>query len=488
MAILFAPMLEGKLPAQAEKLNIPYTPNPMVGTYAALALRIKSLSTETVVIQDKILKSSTNIKDDYFLYTNVNGRLEIGQFYKIQVAYMENASDPYDSLYWSSVSIFKWTKKLTIHSELTNDLILTLQWIPEFMDASEPIYCYEIKIIESNKNKILFSHTEFYPSEDFSLDLPLFPSNKEHKINVDCITINDYKQNIVNQRTKFQKSSQLDLNKINFSVNFNQETLSCVLQGKNLNEYEYQIIRESDNSFLPLCKINSSSNFIFNDYSVYPNNYTYEIRGNFYPSYDENHLCTIFYDYYTVSILVDFEDIYLSDEDHILCIKFNPKVSSFKETVLENKIDTLGGQFPFFFRNGHTKYKEFSINGLISYHMDNKELFFNIGQNINHEQRTKTKSAGINKSFIPNTQLTANNVIAEREFKLAVLEWLNNGKPKLFRSATEGAYLVRLMNISLSPEDQLGRMLHSFSATAYEIAEYNETNLRKYNFIPGGDV
>ena len=78
MAILFAPMLEGKLPAQAEKLNIPYTPNPMVGTYAALALRIKSLSTETVVIQDKILKSSTNIKDDYFLYTNINGRLEIG--------------------------------------------------------------------------------------------------------------------------------------------------------------------------------------------------------------------------------------------------------------------------------------------------------------------------------------------------------------------------------------------------------------------------
>jgi hypothetical protein len=29
------------------------------------------------------------------------------------------------------------------------------------------------------------------------------------------------------------------------------------------------------------------------------------------------------------------------------------------------------------------------------------------------------------------------------------------------------------MNISLSPEEQLGRMIHNFSATAYEIAEYN---------------
>jgi hypothetical protein len=29
------------------------------------------------------------------------------------------------------------------------------------------------------------------------------------------------------------------------------------------------------------------------------------------------------------------------------------------------------------------------------------------------------------------------------------------------------------MNVSLTPNDTLGRMLHTFNGTAYEIAEYN---------------
>jgi hypothetical protein len=73
--------------------------------------------------------------------------------------------------------------------------------------------------------------------------------------------------------------------------------------------------------------------------------------------------------------------------------------------------------------------------------------------------------------------------LIERNFKLEVLEWLTNGKPKLFRSPTEGNYIVRLMNVSLSPMDQLGRMIHSFNCTAYEIAENNYNNLSKYNFV-----
>jgi hypothetical protein len=74
-------------------------------------------------------------------------------------------------------------------------------------------------------------------------------------------------------------------------------------------------------------------------------------------------------------------------------------------------------------------------------------------------------------------QLTSYNIQREREFKLAALEWLNNGKPKLFRSPSEGNYIVRLMNISMTPNDTLGRMLHTFSCTAYEIAEHTFENL-----------
>ena len=61
--------------------------------------------------------------------------------------------------------------------------------------------------------------------------------------------------------------------------------------------------------------------------------------------------------------------------DKQLKIRFNPKVSSFKNYILETKIDTIGSKYPFFFRNGSVKYKEFPINGLISCLMDEEQLF-----------------------------------------------------------------------------------------------------------------
>jgi hypothetical protein len=50
-------------------------------------------------------------------------------------------------------------------------------------------------------------------------------------------------------------------------------------------------------------------------------------------------------------------------------------VSSFKRTVLESKVDTLGGKHPFIFRNGRVDYKEFPISGLISLISDPNEFF-----------------------------------------------------------------------------------------------------------------
>jgi hypothetical protein len=75
------------------------------------------------------------------------------------------------------------------------------------------------------------------------------------------------------------------------------------------------------------------------------------------------------------------------------------------------------------------------------------------------------------------TNLNCENIAAERLFQLKVLEWLTNGKNKLFRSPTEGNYIVRLMNVSMSPNDVLGRMLHTFTCTAYEVAEFSYENL-----------
>ena len=84
------------------------------------------------------------------------------------------------------------------------------------------------------------------------------------------------------------------------------------------------------------------------------------------------------------------------------------------------------------------------------------------------------------------TDLVNYNIAAERQFKLNVLEWLTNGQPKLFRSPAEGNYIVRLLNTSLTPTDSLGRMLHTFNSTAYEIDDLTYENLVSYGFIKSG--
>lgn len=232
-------------------------------------------------------------------------------------------------------------------------------------------------------------------------------------------------------------------------------------------------------------------------------------------------------------VTVDFEDAFLFDGERQLKIKYNPQVSSFKADVLESKMDTIGSKYPFIFRNGNVNYKEFPLSGLISYWSDEEELFLPIedlglddvsaiarettvrnGDRIENTYYTYdldsdeiTANPERNYSLEEDSLLTAYknhrkealekvimrkprtttlegyNIVAERIFKLEVLDWLNNGKPKLFRSPTEGNYIVRLMNISFSPTAQLNRMLHTFSSTAYEIAECNYTNLNSFGFL-----
>jgi hypothetical protein len=82
-------------------------------------------------------------------------------------------------------------------------------------------------------------------------------------------------------------------------------------------------------------------------------------------------------------IFADFEDMFLWDGERQLKIRFNPKVSSFKTTLLESKIDTIGSRYPFIFRNGSVAYKEFPISGLISYLADENSLFLNHVTDLN---------------------------------------------------------------------------------------------------------
>lgn len=190
------------------------------------------------------------------------------------------------------------------------------------------------------------------------------------------------------------------------------------------------------------------------------------------------------------TVYVSYDDSFLWDGERQLRIKFNPKVSSFKANILQSKTETIGSKYPFITRNGIVNYKEFPISGLISLLMDENELFMTeeekerLGVLPENTFRPCTPSDGsisaedndwslrrhLRKNLERETpqNLVDININGEKDFKLAVLDFLNSNKPKLFRSATEGMYVVYTMNSSLTPNDTLGRMLHTFNCTAYE--------------------
>lgn len=259
------------------------------------------------------------------------------------------------------------------------------------------------------------------------------------------------------------------------------------------------------------------------------------------------------------TVMADFEDIFISDGTRHLKIRFNPKVTSFKNTIPEQKIETIGSKYPFIFRNGSVSYKEFPISGLISFQMDEALQFLTpeelkegkilefdnyvhtVSNNNNYFRKDiydatyyqlqhikfpiyytaldgRKKIVGYrdiitdyttknNKRYIQDNSiryihytngktldqeptvmrqdrnLTSDNIYSERYFKLKVLEWLTDGNVKLFRSPVEGNYLVRLLNVSLTPQDSLGRMLHQFTCTAYEVEELTYDKLISFGVL-----
>lgn len=180
-------------------------------------------------------------------------------------------------------------------------------------------------------------------------------------------------------------------------------------------------------------------------------------------------------------ILVSFEDMFLTVGDRQLRIEFNPSVSSYKKTIQETRVDTLGSKYPYVRRNGYAEYVQLPIGGLISFLMDEDGLF-----------TSKEKLFGNSLKMYENYNddnriIDANNSIYERKFRDEVINFLYDEDIKLFRSPTEGNLLVKVMDASLSPNQQLGRHIWSFSATAYEIADCTIEKMREYNILKGRD-
>lgn len=508
------PITDTQSPAQCDKtkITIPFRMNKSVSRadFKKMSLMVKTTSSSTVLFSCTT-ENSPVLKNGYYeISFPIDGSLIEGQYYKAQIAYVD--TDKVTGFY-SDATVFKFTKEPTVtikNLDTTQNNIHFYEYsgVYENEDQSEKVYSYEFNLYDSLNKLIASSGEQLHNSSfDVSRNSSVDTWTTRHGLNNGIYSI-EYKIKTINGIEKSSpryklvdnQTSELDLSKYwNLLVqnNFDSGCINIYLQSKIFNEDtkdkkvslasgQFVLLRAaSDENYeywnevtrFNLLGENTIEQFLFyKDYTVAQGvTYKYAIQ-----SYNNQNM----YSKRLVSdfIIADFEDMFLSDGDRQLRVRFNPKVTSMKNTILESKTDTIGGQYPFFFRNGRVNYKEFPISGLITMLMDENQEFIQ-GLQIQPSFRNSTPSKDITINTNTGTALSSQNFKQERDFKYEVLEWLTNGKPKQFRSPGEGNYLIRLMNTSLAPNDQLSRMIHTFNCTAYEIDTYNFENLYKYNML-----
>ena len=522
---LYPPTIAGNLPAfnGTTSLTIPFVMNRSVSmdSIKGFALKVKSVRAETYIgtlysrdnsftigsnssvtfyfgdEQNLILKQTGNATEKVSLTTLLNE----GQFYKVQLAYIDKTNT---MGYLSTLGLIKYTSEPAnvyienmVRGEV-NSIQKEFVGVYEFgNDTSEKAYSYRFIIRDNNGTTIADSGEQLHNclNDEGRLSTDTFI----YDINLDAneIITAQYFVTTINglnlSSPKYRITGSLTVApviKTNLLATLNYENgyINITMDGTDSTTGNFMITRkdlttnskwEDIYSFAFLGQ--KPKDFSWGDFTIEQGHtYKYGIQ-----QYNSN---GIFSDRITTpEIFADFEDAFLYDGTRQLKIRYNPKVSSFKADILEAKTDTIGSKHPFIFRNGSVNYKEFPISGLISYLSDNDELFMS---NAELALQTNSLIHRVETSAFTNmpknsrtTDLVGYNISAERTFKLNVLDWLNNGEPKLFRSPGEGNYIVRLLNNSLTPTDSVGRMLHTFNSTAYEIADFTFDKLNSYGFI-----
>lgn len=182
------------------------------------------------------------------------------------------------------------------------------------------------------------------------------------------------------------------------------------------------------------------------------------------------------------AVMAMFDDIYLLDDMYQLRVRFDPQITNFSHVVSESSTQTIGSKFPFIRRNGNVDYRTFTLSGTITHFMDTKE---------NGMKASPSDIYGSNlemyEGWNSNHNITPyNDSVYEKKFRDKVIKFLYENKVKLYKSTTEGNILVKLMNISFTPNNQLSRHIYGFTCTAYQVDQFNVENCIKYGILNAG--
>ena len=391
---LYPPIIEGTLPAfYGSIIKVPFTMNKSVSKQDidGFALKIKTvqnqinISKEAIIVGTEAWDKNSNIIN-FNIEDNIQSKLNVGQFYKVQLAYVNGE----DIGYYSTIGVIKYTSDPLLSLSSEDGQTYSGIYSQKLKDISEKLYSYSFTLIDSLNNIIETSGEQIHNSSN---DTNSYESINLYTINTDLEknkiyhliykikTINGLEKTI--QTKGFSSIENIDSSlKVNIICNVNCEEGSIDIGLEPLEEQfvsgTYYLLRSSnENNFKSWSEIFNFSlhgkklpKQLFKDMAIKQGvRYKYAIQ-----QYNSHGLRTKRVET-KYSVQADFEHSYLYDGERQLKIKYNPKVTSFKTTLMETKIDTIGNKHPFIFRNGTVEYKEFPISGLISCLSDENKMF-----------------------------------------------------------------------------------------------------------------
>ena len=532
MSKLYPPVIEGILPAFYDTLKIPFIMNRSVAEdeYIGISISIKDSVSGSLKKTYKVYKDSEKedndgkIKNHIVIINNIDKSAEyvIGMFYKIQIAYI-SLNDEIG--YYSTIGTAKCTGEAEINVlDLIKDQLNSerYEYKAEYnnSDKSEKIYQYKFNIYKQSDylNKEIFETSDWILHNSIDNYISFQPKNKItdnnwYELEVEIITINNYhlKSSIfkIVKEEFYPKNLELDGN-----IEVNEEEGYVLININSLEQISedligtYYILRSSeDDNYAYWEKIDTFKIEQKEDYNYSFYDFTAECGKNYKYALQEYNSYGVLSSMKILNknpILVEYQYAYLYDGNRQLKLGYNVNISSLTPNILETKQNILGRKYPVFMKSGIVNYKEFQIEALLSYLHDEEFHFVTedeiqkrvsykdiipFDKTVNRENNKMELSTtlGDKKQYsIPyncNTNSSNTNFAIEKYYRDQVLDFLTNDQIKLYKSPSEGNMLVKVHTTSLTPEQQLGRMIWNLSSTITEMDELNRDNLIKYKII-----
>ena len=355
------PQVEEKIVAQyGNTIIIPFLMNRSVGMsdFDNMVLIIKSVQNDTVIKKVNTEKQAIYYKDAHYCITFLidDNLLKIGQHYKAQIAYVNGITEGF----YSKTMTFKYTAtpNISIRGLTTGHNIHKYSYTGMYentFDPSEKVYSYEFNLYNSANeivanSGVLLHNSAMDTETSSSLDewtvefglkqnhvyslvytvntingltfsSPAYYILDNQTVPSDIFNYYDFVASPITESACIELSIQPKGNETNKKVNGK----FVLLRSSSEDNYDswYEMTR-----FILSSWDSGANKILCKDYSVSQGiGYKYWIQV-----YNDNGIYSTRKE--TPIFIVDFEDTFLSDGERQLCIRFNPKVSSMKNTIL----------------------------------------------------------------------------------------------------------------------------------------------------------